>query len=96
MNEEVFQLSKIPQTATSRVLMIMMDLDEMGKDTRDLKINNNFGYGRPHMIRLFNQSISELSTEEGVRFMESLKDKYLRVYLNHEPLYLNPDELFMQ
>lgn len=88
----IFSLSK-EQTATRQVLMIMQDLDEMDKYTRDSKIKYQLGYGRPHVIRLFNQSIDEIEDLKDKEFMESLKEKYLSMYLDHSPLYFNVNEL---
>lgn len=89
---EIFQLSK-ENTATRQVLMIMQDLDTMDKSVRESKLRDQIGYGRPHVIRLFNLSIDEISNQEEKKYMESLKDKYLRVYLNHLPMYFNVNEL---
>ena len=79
ISEEIFKLVQTcPCSATRQVLLIMQDLDGMPKSMVREKTNNQLGYGRPHVIRLFNQSIEELDTPEAIKFMEDLKDKYLR------------------
>ena len=94
ISEEIFKLVRNnPYSATKQVLMIMQALDEMPKSMVREKTNNQLGYGRPHVIRLFNQSIEELDTPEAIKFMEDLKDKYLREYLGHTPMYFSEREL---
>lgn len=96
ISEEIFKLvQNCPCSATRQVLMIMQALDEMPKSMVREKTNNQLGYGRPHVIRLFNQSIEELNTPEAIKFMEDLKDKYLREYLGHTPMYFSERELDM-
>ena len=96
ISEEIFKLVRNnPHSATKQVLMIMQALDEMPKSMVREKTNNQLGYGRPHVIRLFNESIEELDTPEAIKFMEDLKDKYLREYLGHTPMYFSERELDM-
>ena len=93
INEEIFEVvNHCPCSATKRVLMIMQDLDDMPKHQMEEKIRNNVGYGRPHVLRLFNQSI-QLETPEAIEIMEDLKDKYLRVYLGHTPMYFSEKQV---
>lgn len=95
INEEIFDVvNHCPCSATKRVLMIMQDLDDMPKHQVEEKVRDNVGYGRPHVLRLFNQSIQvELETPEAIKIMEDLKDKYLRVYLGHWPMYFSEKQV---